>query len=1318
MDSKPKKILINVKTKKKNKLDWKNLVDNDLRAAILNDVKKIETNPDLINKLTHNIIYLDNMYELNKLKNKLEYILSQSWVIPIVSDQKLVYTKKLLKKDKDSILIDTPQYIDNELIKAEKSKKNFLDDTVYTNLMAPFKPTSSKQYKSLDLYSTFIKTGLRVVNIDSFKKQIKKSNHKIILNENVKLVGFLLYASKLNNVFQTPKETFEYVFEYLPVKNVKYEDKIIMYSKKLKEDKFIDKVYKYVKDLNNTYEQILKSKNKKSQEYLIQISENVNELNQIEYDFISSIFKIRNKSLENKFFKGIYGSYPYISLKNDSQIQKFSWMFNQKDLGVTYFLMNYLNRLFLDNSNTLLSFLFNESYTDKEFLNIINSLMEKTCKQDKTCEIAFCKKHNKCEKTKTKNYIDFIYEVLQLIHKNYNLIINNKQFKIFNDSLKTKIKNNDFTRDLLDHWIKKTVGIDRYNGLKKKSYRTQKNIIDLITPDEKAKIENDREKEKIKNIDYISNKCGHVKIESNYRTNINNTEKNRNGVILIDDWIKGNIVDSKRKNQQLFCSQCGFRCMCMHEKLLIDKYYAETEEDKNKIENELEINYYRDIVNDTQGSSKACRYCGKIVDGLNFEEKQFNTFGVEINNTEDNLTENYCIELLLIIERQDLDINFIKEIIDKKLEFRISGLKKDKKNFANNYFTQIGLLKQKILILSYLSAAIIQLILVSDRKFVNNKIGQCKITTYNEKNLIQYMDCIIKTKFNTIYKQAKQLKLSIQKPISLFTRELEILFNEFKKNIVKQSRFNIRDKYNLKFYDQLIDWKSKFNFKELEQSILSGRNKMINDMSYKKLQSLRKNMNHYLWKQYDKIMGISLFSEDWHNYNTKLNTVENILSVIDMKLNSFKYNKIVNFYPYQYKKYYKQFDHNVSSSKIKKEILDKKIDYFSKACFDDTSHKFFYEIKDNNEVINILYFDHCLNCGVNISELDNPSSERKKLIEKYYKDVIKKPKINNLYTLKKEKLIDDITVKTSLNKEKLKNLTIKLYKLNLKNFDKNSEEYRMLKKNNEQFVKKLYNYFINLGNLTQSREDDINELTQIDRYRKYSKLDIKNVYRKNSRNQILQYILDYKIQYYILYKSNELFILNTSQSYVYLKEFIKEKGKFDVDINKILPTEKLNTLNKINLEKISKKENEFVIRRNIFLNLLIDIIDKTCKNEINTNFILKWLDNTIEIESVIDFSLTKQRLFKSKQEQKKRIKEDKFMRLTPLEKDLLGIYQGFDLETYALQEEQLKELIKKEEDELKIIEDGKMNVDFVSDKDNITYDGLDFDVNDLNIENE
>lgn len=1321
MDSKPKKILINVKTKKKNKLDWKNLVDNDLRAAIINDVKKIETNPDQINKLTHNIMYLDNMFELNKLQNKLEYVLSQSWVIPIVSDKKLVYMKKLLKKNKESIFIDNPQYIDNELINAEKSKKNFLDDTVYTNLMTPFKPTSSKQYRALELYSNQIRTGLRVVNIESYKKHIKKSNRKIISNENLKIVGFLMYTSKLNNTFLTPLKTFQYISEYLPVSSTKHDTKVMMFSKKTKEDKFIDKVYNYVKEINNEYNKSLQDRNKRIKDYILKLSENVDESDIIQFEFNSNYFTITSDSLQNKFIESVYGQYPYLKLDVDSQIQKFSWMFNQEDLGVTYFLIEYLYRLFSQDTHQFLSYLFdgsrNISNNKKEFLKMIDSSMKKGCKKNETCNLPYCKKHTQCEVTKVTNYREYILQLLELLYKNDILISNNKKFKLFNNNLKTLIKNNNFTRNVLDYWIKKTVGIARYNSLKKKSYRTQKNIIDLITSEEKIKIQKEKDREKLSNIDYSNNKCGHVKIENNYRTDINNTEKNRNGVILIDDWIKGNIQESKIKNNQLFCSVCGFRCMCMHEKLLIDKYYANTEEEKNKIDNELEINYFRNIVNNAEGSSKACRYCGKIVEGLNFEEQQFNTFGVQINNTEDNLVENYCTELLLIIERQDLDMNFIKEIIDKKLESRITGLKKDKKNFTNNYFTQIGLLKQKILILAYVSAAIIHLILLSDRKFVNNKIGQCKITQYDQKNLIQYMDCILKTKFNALYKQARQLKLSIQKPISLFTTELETLFNQFKKNIVKQKGLNIRDRYNLKFYDKLIDWKPTFNFKELEQSVNSGQNKIINTMSLKKLQSLRKNVNHYLWKQYDKIMGISLFSKDWHEYNTTLNMVENILTVIDMRLNSYKYNKIVHFYPYDYKNYYRQLDYNVSKSKLKEENLDKKIEYFSKACFDDTSHKFCFEVKENNELVTVLNFDRCLNCGVNINELDNPSKERKKLIEKYYKDVVKKPKISNLHVLKKQKS-NDMEVKQSLNKEKLKNLTINLYKLNLKNFDKNSEEYTMLKMNSEQFVKKLYNYFLSLGNLTDSREDDMKELTQIDRYRKYSKKDIKNVYRKNSRNQILQYILDYKIQYYILYQSNELFLLNTSQSFQYLKQFIKEKNKFEVDINKVLSIEKIDTLNKLNLQKIEGKENEFVVRRNIFLNVLIDLVDKTLQNETNAQFILKWLDNTIEMESVLDFSLTKQRLFKATQEQKKRIKEDRFMKLTPLEKDLLGIYQGFDLETYALQEEQLKELIKKEEEELKVLEDGKMSVDFVSDRDNITFDGLDFNVDDLNLENE
>ena len=133
----------------------------------------------------------------------------------------------------------------------------------------------------------------------------------------------------------------------------------------------------------------------------------------------------------------------------------------------------------------------------------------------------------------------------------------------------------------------------------------------------------------------------------------------------------------------------------MHEKLEMDLYYSKLKKNKDKISEDLEKNYYQTVISTGNDKKKVCRYCGIVVDEINIEEEQFKTFGVKINNAEQNQTENYIIEILLTIERQDLDTKFINEIIKNNINKNIFLLKSNNDNFNNQNWTPIGNVKKK-----------------------------------------------------------------------------------------------------------------------------------------------------------------------------------------------------------------------------------------------------------------------------------------------------------------------------------------------------------------------------------------------------------------------------------------------------------------------------------------------------------------------------------------------------------------------------------------------------------------------------------------------
>jgi len=1378
-------------------IKWLQLITKDqLKTEIKKNLESIFDDKYNVLKLENHIYNIDNCIQLDKNKKNISKILEKSWIIPIVSDEKYVYKTKFDNKKRNTLLLKNSKFITERIKEKEdesRKKKTSIKDSDFVNLLTPYKNKKLKDKINYDFVSDISRVALRYHDKKKYIKRINNVERLILKDEELYIVGFLLYYTKIDDyklIINTIPSTV------LKEINLDYNKptKIVYFKNTNSILDVINSIYKESQHICKLIEKsniLNKQKFYESKNY--QYIDNIIYKYPIDY-YTNTIFKY------NKFIE-IYDEYPYFDKnKLDNNLIRAFWIKSHIDNGNVFYLLKYFSNI-LSVSNI------NELYTGLNKYDVFKKIFSKYTKI-------------------TDDYIIRInYELFNnLIKGENNIQLYKKSLKILN---KKKTIKNIFERKVdEDHYnIRIFLGNKRYEELLSLTKFNKKHIYELLTENEIDTLEKKIEQNKKKIIAFENNKCEHVNVLNDYLTIANNSNKYNCAKKLFEEFVD-KFPEIQSTDKYIKCKLCGFQLICMHEKLETDLYFEQKKEEKEKIKDILENDYY--ISDELQtdagasGVSKLCRFCGKVIIKDIIEKQIFMEFGNKIDTFEENKIKHNINTILTNIDRTDFDIesiyitmlNYVYDYYDKYTDLYISKMKK--KNMKANK-KELESLK-KIITYSAISAEIIIRIMMSKRKFVNNSIKNCKVTDYlSNEQLATYMICIINNVlFKLFIQQVNNLKLKI-KPTYVIKNILKDIQNRKKNNSLQEWK-DLKDKeqiiykkllrmnyyssliitpfeiyiiYDKYYYKQFSEFKKqkaydivfnkkkipkkyndlldiqKYMFKKkwneylniMDISLLPPNNKPWKDFNFK-LEKINtfleqiskvlykgvKSITHYqqkfknvyimkggheqadlgadVWKEYihkllekDKLNNLIHYDIHGKKYNwnhviyigekkniiissdidkQRKKVIKNILE-LGYDVEEFKYLEPINKNIYKKHKY--DIDRKITQSKVKKnvkrmskteknkvfeeikkqELLDTKINFFRLRCLDGTSHK----------IIN----NFCINCGEFTNEIYNPSKERIKQIEKYYEKKKEIPVYGKLFDRKR----DDIYPKDLIQKfkllekpissKKVKELAISIYKKNKNNVP--SEQLNIAFRT--KFITTIINKITILGNVNRMKTETKQNAKKKDL--KYIKL----YYLSLKTDNIKKYIKNLKTVYDIIQLNNNKYIIENSYDLRYLEEYIDKNKLFTKDTDDIITFKELDILDII-------YENEKKKSKNIYKHILINLIDYINTNEHTVTFILKWIDNILEIQQNLDFTNTDIIKLEEIIERQKIKRQQQFMKYTPEEKMMFGITIGTDIETFDQQEILLQEQIELEDKKMDMIEQGQLGDDY-SRKDNFDLIG-------------
>ena len=1183
-----------------NTIQWKKLNRVNLNK-ILNDIlTKQYSNEFERHKFVNRIVelYLSSQEDIQNRESmyKSGYF-NDNWIIPIISDNKIIFQKN---NTPYTVFKDTNE-IEKEINEFKKIliPSNF--ETKLINLLNPY--INNLEYKNGISKSNRIS---RLV-IRNFNLEDKRM---AITNEDLKIIGFYLDFNKFfyENIINNKCCPTDFYLSNISLKNKNiYKNEIIKINNENDFNKFIKKINNIFQKLiiENTY-------------FYSKYETNLN--NKTKYGLKYKEIEILNLDLINsKFISYLYNfSYQYNKSLSDSNLQKLYWLFNTYDTGYLFY-----NYIFIINSlkkNNRIDELLKIKGNNSKFLD------------------NFIKNHNNGEITdnEIKNFINNINQNLENhdFKLNINIFYKNQQ----------KLKNlKIIKKNKLNYAILNVLGKSNLFELLEKEKLTQTNLYDLLSKNEQKKIDDYL----IKNEDTIKFYfCEFDELRKKFINSENEVDKYNNLNNLLKQYSNKKYPSLNSKDQNIYCNNCknsfckNSVIACMHEKYYyIDLVEAKSVKVKKYINSILENTFYN--YNEYEGYIE-CKFCrrnikntpGMLHDKVFENDKLIKSDGIKTDQEK---------KLLTIA---DEFINFSSRFDFKKEDIVSSSLVsiiEDTNNVKNNDLKQI---KIEIIELTFIAATFIQFVLSSPNKKLNTSI--CKIVNYKIRDLINYTLCIIKNRYNLIFKKSQSIKFDIYK---LILNRVNYMDNNDNIKNLKSDFYKLENKFlynkknlifkNIEKYDTIIN---KLNIikKPDKELIYYLSNKFINlfENYYRNDKKLleyidlkQKNIEFLDYVKYKNILKIKNIIKSISNKN-KTHKLFNFK--ISNKINNDKIDQ----------NYWNRVNIIIKDNQITNDIIEI---YFSKVCLDNLPHNF------NNS-------EYCNHCGRNILEIQSIDKKKIGIFKKYYNLYNKTNKSKTIKKIYHHKFITYLSsTKFILNQSNF-NFKIKfiidIY-IKYSNLSKTSKSSSTgTSSSSKDLVTRLTTFLNDLG-IFKIRKDEELKRIKNDKY----KIIIEDKYNRLAMYNIKQYIYEIFTIINVIYNKQAGINIKNIYGYEYLVKHIENRNNFETIFEQIIKKYEniYEKIDQIIYNDFSNFKNKSTELKSIFIDILIEIATPVLiKTKTNTNlninkFIVDYLGILIERHKIVDINQFTKDYIIDEDEKQKKLQYDKIYRITDDEKVELGV---------------------------------------------------------------
>jgi hypothetical protein len=1176
-----------IKWNKLNKQQLIQIVNDNLIKDIRNEFER--------NILVDRIVdlYLKSQEEsINKFNYLNRGYYNDSWIIPIVSDKKILF----VKNENDNFILETSNAMQKEIVEFKKKLITTNFETKIINLLNPYK--------------TNLESNNGVIrNIKNSRIIIRNENIKdrriAIANEDLNIIGFYLDFKNLNNKFNFNLNLTNCCPHDFSIKE-------ILNSTKNKLENEIIKI-KNEKDYTNAINKIIKIYK------LIETKKIYNIINYFSYKdlkFYSSknYHKVENiLNIEDPFINYVYNfKYPYFKKFNDTDLQRLAWLNNTYDKGNLYF--NYifiLNQL--KNTKSLSELLKSENYNEK----VLDSYLKKNIIDVDNIETV-------------KNYIKNIFLNIKKHDFFMNMLIYKK--KLSKNLQELKIKNNK-----LKLAIKSLYGTKELNDLLDKEKEQNIRLYDLLTKEKQKKVDDYI----LKNEDKINFfVCEFDDLRKKFVNSNLDKDKYLYLKELLNTFSNNKFPSLNSKDQNIYCTKCkkstckNKSIACMHEKYFyIDLIEAKSEKEKEKINLILNNNFL--VYSESEGYYE-CKFCKRFVkntpgimhDKMYENDKLITKDGIKTEQ------EKYLLsmaeEFINFSSRFDLNKEQIVSACIKSIIMDIDKIK----------FTDKRSIKIELIEVSFIAATFIQLILVSKNFKLNTNI--CKIVNFKIKDLINYCLCIIRNKFPLIYKKASSIKLDLYKTIlnrisymdnSTIIKNLKSDFYILDMKIQYNKKHELFKKYNN--FERMLE-KNNIKIKENEKTEF---------MYYLSKKYLNLIQMYYKQKNRLEFIDIKTNKRDYLNYadSKYIHKIKNLLISLGQfekyMPNKFNFNKKIKDCHINFK-YWDIFKEKVKQNQISDEYIE---NYFSKVCLDNLPHIF-----NNN--------NHCYNCGRSIKDIDKIPKKDIPLFKRYYNLIKKTdtsivPRKIYSHDFKN----DESKYKTFLNSLNInKKINIDLISKNILKFVGLSKSSKSIDTESSSSDINLNISFTNFLKDLGLYKNMLNE--EIIKAKKdIDIINIRNKYDRIRMYNLKQYIHEF-FSIINLLKNKQLKVnIKNIYGYEYLDKYIDKKVEFELIFKTFFKKfSNINIeeiINEIIYNDTYKKKNQILY--NILFSIVNDLIilGNDTTNKFLADFFIILRDRT----RILDITRTSKNTIIDKDEEQKKLQYDKIYRITDDEMVDLGL---------------------------------------------------------------
>ena len=337
--------------------------------------------------------------------------------------------------------------------------------------------------------------------------------------------------------------------------------------------------------------------------------------------------------------------------------------------------------------------------------------------------------------------------------------------------------------------------------------------------------------------------------------------------------------------------------------------------------------------------------------------------------------------------------------------------------------------------------------------------------------------------------------------------------------------------------------------------------------------------------------------------------------------------------------YFNDINVEIKDNQITTDIIE---NYFSKVCLDNLPHNFNYS-------------NFCINCGRSLSNINTIEKNKLGIFKKYYNIYNKTGKQKTIKKIYNHKFISHFGKKYAVNQNEfnLMNKYIVDIYIKFSNLSKTSKSVSSSDTSGEKDMgSKLSTFLEELGIFKIRKSEEIKN-TKNDKY----KIIIEDKYYRLAMYNIKQYIQELLIIINIIYNKQASINIKNIYGYEYLEKYIENRSIFEPIFEKIIKKYEniYETIDQIIYNEFSNFKNKSLQLRDIFMNILTNIVPINNK-DININkFLVDYLGILIERHKLLDINENTKNFIVDEDEKQKKLQYDKIYRITDDEKVELGI---------------------------------------------------------------